>query len=52
MLDDNYELDKLVKPNPKKDRLEEKRANYLVATTGDRQNDEYILAPHDELQKN
>ena len=50
-LDKEYNLDKKVIPNPEPDKLVEKRAGYLVATTGDRQNDKYILAPHDELEK-
>ena len=50
-LDDDYKLDENEKPNPKKDTLEDKRSGYLVAATGDRQDDEYILAPHDELKE-
>ena len=46
MLDKDYKLVKKLE-----DTLEAKRANYLVATTGDKQDDEYILAPHEELQK-
>ena len=34
---------------PLEQTLANKRAGYLVATTGDQQDDEYILAPHDEL---
>ena len=34
---------------PVKKTLADKRANYLVATTGDQQDDEYILATHEEL---
>nr|WP_072537887.1 InlB B-repeat-containing protein [Anaerococcus mediterraneensis] len=52
MLDKNYELDKKISPNPIPDKLEDKRAGYLVATTGDRQDDEYILAPQSELEDN
>ena len=48
-LDKDYNLDTSVSPNPEPDKLENKRANYLVATTGDRQDDKYILAPQDEL---
>ena len=33
------------------DTLEDKRANYLVATTGDKQDQEYILATHEELEE-
>ena len=51
-LDKDYKLDKSVNPNPKKDILENKRANYLVATTGDKQDNEWILAPHADLEKN
>lgn len=46
MLDKDYKFVKKLE-----DTLEDKRANYLVATTGDKQDDEYILAPHEELQK-
>ena len=46
MLDKDYKLVKILE-----DTLEAKRANYLVATTGDKQDDEYILAPHEELEK-
>ena len=46
MLDKDY---KFVKKH--EDTLEDKRAGYLVATTGDRQNDEYLLAPHSELEE-
>ena len=47
MLDKDYKLvEKL------KDTLEDKRANYLVATIGDRQDDKYILATHKELEEN
>ena len=46
MLDKDYNLvEKL------EDTLEGKRANYLVATTGDRQDDKYTLVPHDELDE-
>ena len=51
-LDKDYKLDTSVSPNPKKDILEGKRANYLVATTGDKQDNEWILAPHADLEKN
>ncbi|MBS4881517.1 MAG: InlB B-repeat-containing protein [Peptoniphilus harei] len=50
-LDKDYNLDKSISPNPDSDTLENKRADYLVATTGDRQDDKYILAPHDELNE-
>lgn len=46
MLDKDYNLvEKL------EDTLEGKRANYLVASTGDRQDDKYTLVPHDELDE-
>ena len=46
MLDKDYKLvEKL------EDTLEDKRANYLVATTGDKQDDKYILATHKELEE-
>lgn len=49
---EHYKLDKDYKLKEKlEDTLEDKRANYLVATTGDKQDDEYILAPHDELNE-
>ena len=48
-LDKDYNLDKNISPNPDSDILENKRAGYLVATTGDRQDDKYTLVPHDEL---
>ena len=51
-LDKHFKLDTEISPNPDKDTLEEKRANYLVATTGDRQDDKYILATHEELDAN
>ncbi|MBS6927647.1 MAG: cell wall-binding repeat-containing protein [Finegoldia magna] len=47
MLDKDYKLKKILE-----DTLEDKRANYLVATTGDKQDDEYILATHKELEEN
>ena len=46
MLDKDYKLVKKLE-----DTLEAKRADYLVATTGDKQDDEYILAPHEELEQ-
>ena len=48
-LDKDFKLDTKISPNPDTDKLEDKRANYLVATTGDRQDDKYILATHEEL---
>ena len=50
-LDKDYNLDKNISPNPDSDTLENKRANYMVATTGDRQDDKYTLVPHDELNE-
>ena len=50
ILDDDFKLDTSVKPNPQEITLENKRAGYLVATTGDRQDDKYILATHEELE--
>ena len=46
ILDKNYKLVKKLE-----DTLENKRAGYLVATTGDRQDDKYTLVPHDELME-
>ena len=49
---EHYMLDKDYKFVKKyEDTLEDKRAGYLVAATGDRQDDEYILAPHSELEE-
>ena len=50
-LDKDYNLDTSISPNPDSDTLENKRADYLVATTGDRQDDKYTLASHDELNE-
>ena len=50
-LDKDYNLDKSISPNPDPDKLENKRSGYLVATTGDRQDDKYTLVPHDELDE-
>ncbi|WP_297393399.1 InlB B-repeat-containing protein [uncultured Peptoniphilus sp.] len=36
---------------PLEQTLANKRANYLVATTGDQQDDKYILATHEELEE-
>ena len=49
-LDKDFKLDTKISPNPDEDTLEGKRAGYLVATTGDQQDDEYILATHEELE--
>ena len=49
-LDKDFNLDKKINQNPEPDKLEDKRANYLVATTGDRQDDKYILATKEELE--
>ncbi|WP_068455927.1 InlB B-repeat-containing protein [Aedoeadaptatus pacaensis] len=49
-LDKDYKLDKSIEQNPEPDKLENKRAGYLVATTGDRQDDKFLLAPADELK--
>lgn len=50
-LDKDYNLDTNISPNPEPAKLENKRAGYLVATTGDRQDDKYTLVPHDELME-
>ena len=50
-LDKDYNLDTNISPNPDPAKLENKRAGYLVATTGDRQDDKYTLVPHDELNE-
>ena len=44
----SLDLSKETKP-PYEETLANKRANYLVATTGDQQNEEWTLADHDEL---
>nr|WP_068367378.1 InlB B-repeat-containing protein [Peptoniphilus coxii] len=49
-LDKDFNKDTSINKNPDEDTLEDKRANYLVATTGDRQDDKYILATHEELE--
>ena len=46
MLDKDYNLKEKLE-----DTLEDKRANYLVATTGDKQDEKYILVPHSELEE-
>ena len=46
----SLDLSKETKP-PLEQILANKRANYLVATTGDQQNDEWMLAPHEELSE-
>ena len=51
-LKDDFTLDTSMKPNPKIDILAEKRANYLVATTGDKQDEKYILARHEDIEEN
>lgn len=50
-LDKDYKLDEKISPNPDSDTLENKRAGYLVATTGERQDDKFLLAPHSELEE-
>ncbi|URN40569.1 Rib/alpha-like domain-containing protein [Peptoniphilus genitalis] len=49
-LDKDFKLDTNISQNPDPDILEDKRANYLVATTGDKQDDKYILATNEELE--
>ena len=51
-LDKDYNLDATVGVNPEVEYLRDKRAESLVATTGDKQNEEWILASHDELENN
>lgn len=51
-LDKDYNLAKTgkrLRQNPDKDILEDKRAGLLAAAMGDRQNNEYILIPKEEL---
>lgn len=49
-LDKDFNKDTSINKNPDEDTLEDKRAGYLVATTGDRQDEKYILATHEELE--
>ncbi|WP_276862883.1 InlB B-repeat-containing protein, partial [Anaerococcus tetradius] len=49
-LDKDFNLDKSIHQNPDEDTLEEKRAKYLVASTGDRQDEKYILVTNKELE--
>lgn len=51
-LDKEYNLDNNIKKNPLEEKLENVRANYMASTTGDKQDADYILATHDELDKN
>ena len=51
ILDENYNLDTNVSPNPVPGKLEDKRAGYLVATIGDMQGEKYILASHEDLME-
>ena len=49
-LDKDFNIDTSVSPNPKKNTLADKRAGYLVATTGDKQDDTWTLVQHKELE--
>ena len=49
LLDADYKLDESISPNPRLESLEEKRARYLVSTTGYWQSDKHYLTPHQEL---
>ena len=49
-LDKDFNKDTSINKNPDEDTLEDKRAGYLVATTGDRQDEKYILATKEELE--
>ena len=49
-LDKDFNKDTSINKNPDEDTLEGKRAGYLVATTGDRQDEKYILATKEELE--
>lgn len=49
-LDKDFNIDTSVSPNPKKVTLADKRAGYLVATTGDKQDDKWTLVQHEELE--
>ncbi|WP_454206141.1 S-layer homology domain-containing protein [Peptoniphilus sp. Marseille-Q6390] len=48
-LDENFNLDKSISKNPLKEDVVDKRVNYLAATIGDQQNEEWILATDEEL---
>lgn len=49
-LDDDFNLNKSILRNPLEEELENKRVNYLLATTGDKQDEEWILASDEELK--
>ncbi|WP_311482349.1 InlB B-repeat-containing protein [uncultured Anaerococcus sp.] len=50
-LDKDYNLDAKKKSNPVKETLKNVRVNYMASTIGDKQDADYILAPHSELEK-
>lgn len=50
-LDEDFNLDKSILRNPLEEELENKRANYLTATIGDQQNEEWILATDEEFMQ-
>lgn len=50
-LDEDFNLDKSILKNPLEEELENKRANYLTATIGDQQNEEWILATDEEFMQ-
>lgn len=50
-LDEDFNLDKSILRNPLEEELENKRVNYLTATIGDQQNEEWILASDEELNE-
>lgn len=50
-LDEDFNLDKSILRNPLEEELENKRVNYLAATIGDQQNEEWILATDEEFNQ-
>lgn len=48
-LDEDFNLDRSISKNPIEEELENKRVNYLAATIGDQQNEDWILATDEEL---
>ena len=48
-LDENFNLDKSILKNTIVEEIEDKRVNYLAASIGDQQNEEWILATDEEL---
>ncbi len=51
-LDENFKLDTSLRENPIKEVLHDKRLNYYVATTADKQDNDWLIAPNAELEEN